>query len=533
MSPGTDGNSQSGPGNFWPSILGGLLAALLFLAVWLPAHPAQPLMSTADLFTPLSVARHLVQGDGFQTDITYPLSFAFPFAQELPQPLIHRGPGYSLVLVLPYLAADQDPATTVTAVRWLQVGLLGLIVLTGAVAFLRRGLLVSPAAWMVLLGSNGLMVFAVDWGFEELLAGWLLLCLWLRNREAQGPTCLDGVLAGMLVLIRLDLFWVPLLWWVWVGLEARGLARRKNSGADDKVESKLVPPGSVAWSKIFLAVAVMAVLQVPWAVRNTRLTGQPFFSLQAQAELVKDTSAWPGYSVYKQLTPQPLPVALAENPEPLMRKIARGLKFFATNLPRLVAMPYLILGLLLVFVLARGKVTDSPCPFRRDRDHPMTILPGDSPLGPFAAAFFTLSALAVQYSFFDHSLRHLLVLLPVLAWEVSPLTGDLPSRWRDGKFSGWKGPGRLAAKLVLSGLVTLGLVWLTTAPLDGWLNARQQARNQAETLPERVANFKADPAPVVFVGESALPWYADRPAVWDPEDETVRSKIRRMIEPSP
>ena len=38
---------------------GGILAALLFLVVWIPTHPARPVMPTDDLYTHLSVARHL------------------------------------------------------------------------------------------------------------------------------------------------------------------------------------------------------------------------------------------------------------------------------------------------------------------------------------------------------------------------------------------------------------------------------------------------------------------------------------------
>lgn len=77
----------------------GLLAVVFFLAVWLPLHPAQPPQPTADVYTHLTVARHLTRGDGFQTDIAYPLSFAFEFARELPQPLIHRQP----------VSVDADP----------------------------------------------------------------------------------------------------------------------------------------------------------------------------------------------------------------------------------------------------------------------------------------------------------------------------------------------------------------------------------------------------------------------------------------
>ena len=43
---------------------------------------------------------------------------------------------------------------------------------------------------------------------------------------------------------------------------------------------------------------------------------------------------------------------------------------------------------------------------------------------PLAVAGASLVLLIFQYSFFDHSLRHLLVLLPILAWELAPWTGE-------------------------------------------------------------------------------------------------------------
>ena len=67
----------------WGGIGVGFLVALLFTAVWYQFYPAIPHMGTSDLFTHLSVARHLLQGDGFVTDITYPLSFAYEFAWQL------------------------------------------------------------------------------------------------------------------------------------------------------------------------------------------------------------------------------------------------------------------------------------------------------------------------------------------------------------------------------------------------------------------------------------------------------------------
>ena len=75
-------NGSSGPVSpGWKvSILGGLTAALIFLAIWTPLHSVRSQPPLSDLFTHLSVSRHLCQGEGFLTDMAYPLSFAFPFS---------------------------------------------------------------------------------------------------------------------------------------------------------------------------------------------------------------------------------------------------------------------------------------------------------------------------------------------------------------------------------------------------------------------------------------------------------------------
>lgn len=502
------------------SVGGGLAAALLFLACWLPLHPATPPLPTADLYTHLMVARHLSRGDGFVTDIAYPLSFAFPFARELPQPLIHRGPGYPLLMVLPYRAAGGDPGGTVRAVRGLQAGILAAVVLLGTATLLRRGRPVAVAPWLVLVAVNPLLVYAVDWGFEELLCGGLLLALWLRVRDGTSTTGLaDGLLAGGLALLRLELFWVPVLWWVWFGLERRQAPR--GEGRD----------GPAFVRGLLLALLVLAVVQAPWAVRNLRLTGQPFFTLQSQAELVKDTRPWPEYSVYKQLQPQPLVEVLRGDPVPVARKSFRGMKFFVTELPRMLPWPFLLPSALMVLMLLIGRVAHLPCPFRPGRNEPMSILPAASPLGPLAAVSFTTAVLIVQYSFFDHSLRHLLPVVPVLAWEFAGLTGELAvlaARRLPGRRFGTS-TTRIAATGLAAGLVTAAVVWATWTPLTGWAFARAQARQAAQHLPQQVAAFAREPGPVLFVQDSALPWYGDRPAVWDPGKEEVRRVIRGYL----
>ena len=322
-----------------------LSAAVLFLAVWIPLHPSRPAQPTADVTTHLSVARHLVRGEGFLTDVAYPLSFAFDFARELPQPLIHRQPGFAVLLTGPVAAAGMDPARSLAYARAMQMVILGLTVLIGAAALLRRGLGVGIPAWLLLVGANPLLAYAVDWIFVELACGLVLLALWIRGRDGD-PGPLDGLLAGVLAMMRLDLFWVPLLWW------GVGGAFR---------------PGR--WRRPVLALLVMAAVGAPWAVRNLALTGHPFFSLQGHAELVKDTRAWPGYDVYRQLEPQPLVQTFVADPVPVLRKAARGVEFFVRGLGAFAPLPLiLVFGVGLILLLVPGREFH---PAKRERAGPL------------------------------------------------------------------------------------------------------------------------------------------------------------------
>ncbi len=488
------------------------MIALLFTAVWYQFYPAIPHMDTSDLFTHLSVARHLLQGDGFVTDITYPLSFAYEFAWKLPQPLIHRGPGYALLLTAAVAPSPDDPALVVTHVRWMQLVFLGLWAGLGTVAFLRRKNILAGGIWLVLLGLSPLLVFAVNWAFVELPAGLLLLVLWLRHRDINkaGPGWIDGVLLGALTLLRVDLFWLPLLWWFWGRLELKNFSRHA--------------PRPAIWNRRLLMALLMVVLiNLPWAVRTTRLTGNPFFTLQGQAELLKDTSTFPGYSVYKDLEPHPIVKVMKENPIPVMRKFARGVRFFFSDLARLFPWEGLVIMALALMMYLRGGIRNKAYHLQPGTEYPMSIVPAESPLGPLVVSGLTLILLIFQYSFFDHNLRHLLVIFPIVGWELSGLLGSLIARaGRRFKIKTWM----LIAPTILAAVL---FVKVSQQPLPGWEKAARSAKRKESFLAEKIRWLALNPDPVPFEDTSAAPWYADRAAVWDPHNEETRNIIREKL----
>ena len=520
----TKGSNIAVHGSWRFSLAVGILAAVVFLAAWLPTQEPRPHLPTSDLYTHLTVTRHLARGDGFLTDVTYPLSFAYPFARVLPQPLVHRQPGYSLLLLAPYLGGQGSPATVLERVRWLQVFLLGGIVLAGTVAFVRRRRLSAVAPWLVFLFLNPLLVYAVDWGMVELACSLILLVLWLRVRRDPSPVpCwIDGLLAGFLALLRMDLFWVPALWWI---ATLRG-------GRSSQAQPDTTGRGVVARRLGYLFLAWL-VVTAPWAVRNARVAGNPLFSLQASAEHVKDTRSWPSYDVYRQLEPQPLLETLTTDPVPVLRKFGRGVKFYFRDLHRLV--PGLILagfasGLLMYAAVLSRLVKARP---GRRRWDPLWRIPPLDQTRPMALISMTFLFLIMMYSVFDHSLRHLLVLLPVVLWETAHLVGESVRMIIQNRYDRRGGGSRLqrdlGALIVLPAAAAMAIVLVKPCRTPGWDAAAQDATRLVIATEQAVTNAKEAPPGVLFVASSAVPWFIDRPVVWAPLDDSTRVRIRELL----
>ena len=387
------------------------------------------------------------------------------------------------------------------------MGILGGLLWLGSAAWLARGRPGAAVGWALLLAAHPLAAYAVDWGHDEWPAALLLLAMWLRHRDgARPPTAVDGLLTGALALLRPELVWLPILWW---------LLRRPAR-----------PP-----RRAVLACGLAFVLVAgPWALRNTLLTGDPFFSLQAQAEHVKDTRTFPEYQVYRQLEPQPLLRTLLTDPVPVARKTVRGLRFFWAEqgafMPPVINVGLLLLGL--EFLRRRFLV-------RRPGAEPRPDLPavvaGAGPAG------LSLLLLATLYAVFDHSLRHLEVLLPLVAWELGALLAEEPWAWirRRAAATGRRVLPPLPAGLAMAvaALVALVLVRAAVPPPTGWDQAEAEALRADARIAAEVDRLLAAPPGVVFVQTAAAPWFADRPAVWAPLDDGVRRRIRELVEAGP
>ncbi len=465
-----------------------VISLLLFALSWRAVRPPLPHLPNSDLYTHLSVARHLAAGEGFVTDIVYPVSLTFPFATRLPQPLLHRQPGYPVLLLGPTWLGGDDPDRILGFVADLQLLLMVLAAALGLVIARRAdGAEVVPAWWLVLL-LNPVLGFTAGWGLVEIPTALVLLMLWWRMRPAiaaASPSPLssasavaDGLLSAILTLFRLDLVWIPALWWV---------AARRRAGLHCAL----------------LALATWLLVTAPWAVRTARLTGQPFFSLQMYAEHLKETSAWPDYSIYRSLSPEALTTTLTTQPGLLLAKARAGARFFASNLGRW--LPWSVWALAGTLALWSNR-RDLRCWHWRT---------------PLIVAGLTAILLMTMYTIFSHTLRHLVVVLLVFTLELCLWLGvQLRRLWPRGR-PVWRG------LVLMAGMAAGHLV--TPLRLPGWEHALAEARQAATALTAGIQAADALPPGPLFCDSSALLWYTERVGVWAPLDAEVTATIRRTV----
>lgn len=346
--------------------LAAFIVAFLFVLIWSKEHPAIEQTAGADIYEHLSVANHLLSGDGFVNDITYPISYAFPFAQKLPQPMLHRAPGFSLLLTVPVALSDNP----ISAVWIMQLLTLGLIAGCGSWFLLKKQ---QPALvpWLILLFFNPLVDMSVSYGQSELVCALILFVIWIfRDRSVL----LLAVLTGMLGLIRLELSLLPVIW----------IVLQKNRPA-----TKL----------LLTALGIWVAIQLPWWIRNFLVTGDPWFALQSYAEHLKMTSLYPDYSIYTKLEPQTLWQSMQSHPEILWEKFTSGIVFQLLRLDTWIPWPLWIA----FFAIGKRKAVQ---------------------LGA------SLMLLIIGYAVFSHIVRYMLVLLPIISVELwiglSKRTPDKP-----------------------------------------------------------------------------------------------------------
>jgi hypothetical protein len=470
-----------------------VLVALAFGGLWLAVHPALPQLPTGDVFTSLGVARHLAAGDGLLNDTVYPLFTAYPWGQTMPQPLLHRPPGLAVVLLPAWWLSGGDPVRAEALVQPVMVVLMVLMAAVGLFGFWRRGRLAAAGGWLLLLLVSPLLALAVSWGWGEVPGALLLLALWLMLRRRPpaafgwGRTATFALLCGVLAMVRSDLLWAPVFWWV-------------LAAATDRRGRHLV-----ALRRTALAALVGLAAIAPWYAHVTRHAGAPLANPLVEAVQLDLAEQWWDYPLLRSRTPVPLAENLRTSLVPAIHKTAVGVKSYLRTLG--LWLPWL------VWIACLGFWAGETLR-RRRHGHawPRAV-------GPPGCLALTLGLMMIQYGFFSHETRHMLPLLPVLAWEGMllldrRLARHVGGRWRRGA------------------LLTLA-VWLalriTPPGLGGEWGNVQTARELAPAVGHVTRVLRDLPPGPVFADNTIVPWRLGRACVWSPYDEAIEAEIRAAV----
>jgi len=476
----------------WAGILA---AAVLFVAIWPVVHPPLPLTPVADVYTSLSVARNLAEGEGLNNDLAYPLFTAYPWGDSFPQPLVHRPPGLAFLLVPVYWLAGGDPVRCEELVPSLMLVLMGGLVMAGLHGLRRRGVAYAGPAWLLLLMVSPLLGLAVSQGWSQIPAALLLLILWLMvtrrraSRQSHGAMAGYAAVAAGLALVRMDLLWVPVLWWVGSMVGSR---RR---------------PLSLLVRRTVLAAFVGVLLLAPWWIHVTRYMGSPLGNPLASAVQLDLTGNWWAYPLLRSCEPLPLGENLTANALAALKKTAIGIRFFLQTLG--LWLPWLFWVLAISSWLERtvGR-------WRRGHAFGRAI-------GPPGLLVITLGLLMIQYGFFSQETRFLLVLMPVLAFE-GVLLGDRLVR-RLPRLGSALGRGSALVAVV-------ALALLVTPPGLGGEAGNVTAIRSSVFRVEAVMGEAFDlPAGPIFSDTSVIPWRLGRECVWSPYDAAVEAEIRQRV----
>lgn len=477
-----------------------VLVAAVFGVLWLVVHPALPQLPTGDIFTSLGVARHLARGEGLINDTVYPLFTAYPWGQTVPQPLVHRPPGLAVLLLPACWLADGDPARAEALVQPVMVVLMGVIALVGLLGLRRQHCLAGGGAWLLLLLINPLMALAVSWGWSEIPGSLLLLGLWLlvRNRltptMSVGATVLYAALAGALAMVRSDLLWAPVLWWI---IGAVIDPRRRYL---------------VSIKRTALAAVIGLAIIAPWYMHVARHTGAPLANPLVEAVQLDLSEEWWDYPLLRSRTPVPLAENLRDHAWPSVRKTAVGIRSYLRTLG---------LWLPWMFWFTAVGIWSLRTLRRLRRGHGILAA-----IGPPGYLAITVVLMVLQYAFFSQETRHMLPVMPLFALEGVVLCHHqlrrLGTRWQRGLQAPWQRGIAMAA---------VAWVFLQISPtgLGGEGGNVETAKELEQTVAEVSESLQTLPPGPVFADNAVVPWRLDRACVWSPYDDRIENEIRAAI----
>lgn len=250
-----------------------LLPVLLGFGHWLWIHPPWPwALWSGDAHEYAVLARRLAAGEGFTTGVILPAELSFGATADHPSLL--RAPLWPLVLAAFFRVLGPEAWVAHLAVL---VFHLGTIALATALGMGLAGRWVGLLAGAAVAASSQLVMFTID-GVSESLFGFLVVLVFLLCARGRSGF-LIGAACGLTYLTRYN---------GGVLLGAAGLV----------LLARPRPLRAVAGSLLgFVAVAA------PWWVRNTLVTGSPFYSLYALSLYFSPEMRLPNTSLWYSLQP--------------------------------------------------------------------------------------------------------------------------------------------------------------------------------------------------------------------------------------
>ena len=249
-----------------------------------------------------------------------------------------------------------------------------------------------------------------------------------------------------------------------------------------------------------------ALIALPWWIRNARLTGNPFYTLQ-WLELVMNSQTYPGSSLLRDFSTSHSLLSLFDF-DSFPRKFTAALTTYfyeAPKIPHLYLMPFIVAA------------------FWRPANSTMLQRLKRGLLFSGLLYIFVLSALGRANATYLLPLAGLLAFLGVTMIQQVASQGEDNWNTKQKKASLSVEPrSSLWVKLSLLGLTTLVLVWpLTVAILSRPKQANQQEKEAMAALAKALSPNRAVATDVPWL----VAWYADRPAVWIPKDQEQLNQI--------
>ena len=475
------------------------------------------------------LARNLTVGRSFTTDFLRPLALGVTPGRAEFYELFHA-PLYPFVAALAFLAGGPSDAVLValSVAFWVISAALLWVLALRLTAGNRAVALVATALWIFSAPVLTLVIQGTSATLSALLLLWLLLTLTPHDPEllaqAEALRAADaasasggkkkgktkrrrkvdpekalarrylwaGALLGACYLSDYLTFVAALplaLWW------GTALSSNLGGGWNRKMLGRLT-----------LGFVLVALL---WWVRNFRLTGNPFYTLQ-WFELAMGTSTYPGQSLFQDATASGGLLSLGSSVGELARKFARGIVLYFGELPLLphvYALPFVVgaLGLPARFEMVRRCHVKIATVFALAATIIALSLLGRTDvlaLVPLVPLLCLLGGIGVQWLFASWQSRFLTS--SESATRNAPLRSDLTkiARWR-------LGTGVILGLLLLFPLFSLARdLALQRAENPNFAERRKALEAVGEQIPAGRAIVSDVPWEIA--------WYGKHRALWTP-----------------